>query len=66
MARGKHLSLEEARKAGKLDRFAKEHPSTGDAGAFGELLDGMAKGKKPTRRIDPEPPEETPEGEDQT
>jgi hypothetical protein len=27
MARGKYLSLEEARKAGKLDQFAKEHPT---------------------------------------
>ncbi len=26
MARGKYLSLEEARKAGQLDQFAKEHP----------------------------------------
>ncbi len=29
MARGKYLSLEEARKAKKLDRFAKEHPTKG-------------------------------------
>jgi len=26
MAHGKYLSLEEARKAKKLDRFAEEHP----------------------------------------
>ena len=26
MSRGKYLSLEEARKLGKLDQFAKEHP----------------------------------------
>ena len=26
MARGKYLSLEEARKAGQLEQFAKEHP----------------------------------------
>ena len=26
MARGKYLSLEEARKAGQLNQFAKEHP----------------------------------------
>ena len=26
MARGKYLSLEEARRQGKLDQFAKEHP----------------------------------------
>jgi hypothetical protein len=32
MARGKYLSLEEARKSGELDQFCKEHPSTGDWG----------------------------------
>ena len=26
MSRGKHLSLEEARKAGQIDQFCKEHP----------------------------------------
>ena len=26
MARGKYLSLEESRKTGQLDQFAKEHP----------------------------------------
>ena len=26
MAHGKYLSLEEARKVGQLDQFAKEHP----------------------------------------
>ncbi|MDA1326156.1 MAG: hypothetical protein O3C34_15580 [Proteobacteria bacterium] len=30
MARGKYLSLEEARKAGNLKQFAKEHPSQAD------------------------------------
>lgn len=30
MARGKYLSLEEARKMRHLDRFANEHPSVGD------------------------------------
>ena len=35
MSRGKHLSLSEARKTGKLDRYAKEHPAEGDA----DLLD---------------------------
>jgi len=29
MATGKYLSLEEARKLKKLDRFAKEHPTKG-------------------------------------
>ena len=38
MARGKYLSLEEARKAKKLDRFAKEHPSKGSKTKFDKLL----------------------------
>ena len=46
MSRGKHLSLEEARKDGNLKQFAKEHPSKGKKGKFDRLLDAMAKGKK--------------------
>ena len=42
MARGKHLSLEEARKLGKLDQFAKEHSVTGDMDVFDALLGRMA------------------------
>lgn len=45
MAIGKYLSLEEARKQGKLERFAKEHPTTGDKKAFDGLLHRMAKNK---------------------
>lgn len=45
MATGKYLSLEEARKQGKLERFAKEHPTTGNAKAFDSLLDRMVKSK---------------------
>lgn len=53
MARGKYLSLEEARKKkGGLARFAKEHPSKGDKRLFDRLLRAMAGGK--------------PEAEDQT
>ena len=45
MARGKHLSLEEARKKkGGLSRFVKEHPSEGDEGIFDRLLCAMALG----------------------
>lgn len=47
MARGKHLSLEEARKEGKLDRFCKENPSVGNEEKFDCLLEAMAKGKPP-------------------
>ncbi len=43
MARGKYLSLEEARKSGKLNRFAKEHPSKADK-RFPRLLDAMSRG----------------------
>jgi hypothetical protein len=43
MSRGKYLSLEEARKSGALDRFAKEHPSEGDRRRFERLLEEMSK-----------------------
>ncbi len=46
MARGKYLSLEEARKAKKLDRFAKEHPTEGNKKEFDSLLLRMAKSSK--------------------
>ncbi len=39
MARGKYLSLEEARKQRRLDRFCKEHPSEGEKETFERLLD---------------------------
>jgi hypothetical protein len=54
MARGKYLSLEEARKAGQLARFCKEHPSEGDEEQWDELFEAMAKG---------EPPKSSKEGE---
>ncbi len=44
MSRGKYLSLEEARKSGRLDRFAKEHQSEADRERFENLLDAMSKG----------------------
>jgi hypothetical protein len=43
MARGKYLSLEEARKSGKLDRFAKEHPSKADRDRFNRLLSRLRR-----------------------
>jgi len=43
MSRGKYLSLEEARKSGKLKQFAKEHPSQADE-RFWPLLEAAAKG----------------------
>jgi hypothetical protein len=44
MSRGKYLSLEEARKAGKLEQFAKEHPSEANSARFKSLLEAMSKG----------------------
>lgn len=42
MSRGKHLSLEEARKSGQIKQFCKEHPSKGDEKLFDKTLDMMA------------------------
>ena len=50
MAIGRYLSLEEARKSGKLDRFAKEHPSKSEGDRFQRLLDVMTHGKPPSPR----------------
>ncbi len=44
MSTGKYMSLEEARKQGKLKRFAKEHPSKGDKKDFDSLLERMDNG----------------------
>jgi len=43
MSTGKYISLEEARKQGKLKRFIKEHPSKGDEKIFDDLFERMAK-----------------------
>jgi hypothetical protein len=43
MAIGKYLSLPEARIRKLLDRFVKNHPSTGDEDRFDHLLDAMAR-----------------------
>ncbi len=45
MGIGKYLSLEEARKKGKLERFCKEHPSVADE-RFWPALEAAAKGKQ--------------------
>ena len=39
MARGKYLSLEEARKDGTIQLFCTEHPSKGDLHQFDEMMD---------------------------
>ncbi len=46
MSRGKHLSLEDARKADQLKQFAKEHPSKGDEKQFDKVFEKMAKAEK--------------------
>ena len=46
MARGKYLSLEEARKKGTLKQFTKEHPSVGDEESFDRLFEAMALPKR--------------------
>lgn len=45
MSRGKYLSLEEARRMRKLDRFCKEHPSKADKARFEKLLEIMSEPK---------------------
>ena len=49
MARGKYLSLEEARKIGKLSQFAKEHPGEGDVELWERLFLSMASIKTPPK-----------------
>jgi hypothetical protein len=50
MSRGKHLSLEEARKKkGGLDRFAKEHPSVGDESQFDAIMRVLASRTPPAK-----------------
>ena len=46
MSKGKHLSLEEARKVGQIDQFCMEHPSEGDSEQFASLLEALAR-KRP-------------------
>lgn len=43
MSRGKYLSLEEARKTGKIDQFCKEHETKGSAKEFERVLDAMCQ-----------------------
>lgn len=50
MARGKYLSLEEARQKGQLKQFAKDHPSEADKARFDALLNAMSKSPKSDRK----------------
>jgi hypothetical protein len=48
----KHISLKEAQKRNRLDRFIKEHPSKGNKERFEDLLYNMTfniKPKKPSK-----------------
>ncbi|WP_181258381.1 hypothetical protein [Nitrosomonas oligotropha] len=45
MSAGKYLSLEEARKEKKIDRFCNEHPSEGKEDEFDCILEAMIKPK---------------------
>ena len=40
----KHLSLDEARNDGELDRFAKSHPAKADRERFDRVLKAMSRG----------------------
>lgn len=53
MSRGKHLSLEEARRLGRIDQFCKEHPSRGDWEQFDAGLDSIAgpEAKRTSRAV---------------
>ena len=42
VARGKYLSLEEARRSGKIKQFCKEHSSWGDWKLFDAMMDWFA------------------------
>ena len=50
MSRGKYLSFEEARRLGRLDQFAKEHPSEGSEEQFDQALEVIASEKPPVKR----------------
>lgn len=47
MSRGKHISLEEARRYGKLSQFANEHPSEGNGKLWDRLFDAVIHGGPP-------------------
>ena len=48
MSIGKYVSLEEARKENKLDRFCQAHPSEGDKKVLNALFTAMTGGKAKT------------------
>lgn len=50
MSRGKHLSLEEARKKGLLDGFASEYPNEADTELFDRLLKARPRERSQKKR----------------
>ena len=53
MARGKYLSLDEARRLGRIDQFCNEHPSRGSWQQFDAMMDWFAgpKAKSSSRAV---------------
>lgn len=43
MAPDPRIDMEKARRLKRLNQFAEDHPSEGDAGKFDALLDAMAR-----------------------
>ena len=43
MSTGKHLSLEEARKKGKLKQFVKKHQTEGNEKQFDDMLNDVSR-----------------------
>jgi hypothetical protein len=55
MSRGKYLSLEEARRTGQLERFAKEHPSEANRARAEELKRFIVRARKRSHSEAPSP-----------
>ena len=51
MSRGKYLSLEEARKLGRIEQFITEHPSKSEGVRFERLLNEIITDSSPSLRI---------------
>jgi len=61
MCKGKYYSLEDARKNGDFEQFAKEHPSTGDRYIFDKLLDVMVNETSKNEEEDTSSKKESPD-----
>ncbi len=56
MSRGEYLSLPGARKKKLFDRFAKEHPSEGNADELERTIGAMAKTPESAHQTEPPEP----------